>query len=426
MSQTLAARWNGAALTWGSSATLPASGNTEVGDTVEHQIGCRYNGSSYVYPFDGYLAETHLIVGSNPDYTEFGQTVGGVWVPKAYTGAHGANGGYWPYSDNATTAALGTDNSSSGNDLTVTNFGVTAGTGNDSLTDTPTDYDDGGNGVGNYPTLDPLKNNVLAAVTISNGNLDYALPANPACLLATFGIPPNSGKIYFEVTITYANIRHVVGMVDISIKPTQAPGNTSSDDSVGIATAPWVRFKSTAASGTAPSIIGGDVVMIAYDSDTGKWWCGVNGTWMNGGNPGAGTGEQFTLTSGVTYAPAVGNSSNSASQTGSLNFGQSPFAYTAPSGFKALCTQNLTDTTVITSGSFTGNASADGPVVWLNGVPETLEINGNAVTWGTHALKLASGFKVITSSSSYNAAGSNTFSVTASGAAFRNARAQAN
>ena len=51
-------------------------------------------------------------------------------------------------------------------------------------------------------------------------------------------------------------------------------------------------------------------------------------------------------------------------------------------------------------------------MVWMNGVPKTLTINGNSVTFGTHADKLATGFKLRTSSASYNAAGTNTWTAT--------------
>jgi hypothetical protein len=81
---------------------------------------------------------------------------------------------------------------------------------------------------------------------------------------------------------------------------------------------------------------------------------------------------------------------------------------------------------ITTSGTFTGNANVDGPFVYLNGVPLAMTINGNAVTFGTHADKLSNGFKVRNSTSSYNASGSNTFSVTSTGAPFKIARAQAN
>ena len=101
-------------------------------------------------------------------------------------------------------------------------------------------------------------------------------------------------------------------------------------------------------------------------------------------------------------------------------------SYSAPSGFVALNTYNLPAGSVTTSGSFTGNASTDGPFIYLNGVPAAMTINGNAVTFGTNADHLANGFKVRSSSASYNASGSNTYSITTTGAKFKYANAQTN
>ena len=109
-----------------------------------------------------------------------------------------------------------------------------------------------------------------------------------------------------------------------------------------------------------------------------------------------------------------------------VNFGQQPFTYTPPSGFVALNTYNLTAGTVTSSGTFTGNASASGPFVYLNGAPLSLTINGNAVTFGTHANKTANGFQVITASSSYNTSGSNTYTVVTAGPVFKLGDAQPN
>lgn len=108
------------------------------------------------------------------------------------------------------------------------------------------------------------------------------------------------------------------------------------------------------------------------------------------------------------------------------NFGQRPFNGTVPGGYAKLCAANLTNAAITTIGSFPGNLNADGPDIFVNGVPLAMTINGNDVTFGTHANRTAGGFKVISSSASYNAAGSNTYSITSTGAAFKNARAQVN
>jgi len=146
--------------------------------------------------------------------------------------------------------------------------------------------------------------------------------------------------------------------------------------------------------------------------------------YKNGTQQGTGFYSLSNYTAGDYYLR--GWYSNASGASGSFNFGQRPFAYTAPSGFKALCTANLPEGTITTSGTFTGNANANGPFVYLNGIPTAMTINGNAVTFATHADKLSNGFKLRTSSTSYNTSGSNTYSITTTGDKFKFARAQPN
>jgi hypothetical protein len=77
--------------------------------------------------------------------------------------------------------------------------------------------------------------------------------------------------------------------------------------------------------------------MIAFDADAKKMWVGKNGTWFGSGNPAAGTNEYPKTITGNTFFPAV----NCYGDTYAYNFGQRPFAYTPPSGFKSLNTFNL-------------------------------------------------------------------------------------
>ena len=142
-------------------------------------------------------------------------------------------------------------------------------------------------------------------------------------------------------------------------------------------------------------------------------------TLTNGNLTASGTGDLPTITpnSGTWYFERGGVSQTWTppaafpSAADDYNFGQRPFTNTPT--YPTLCQANLDAAgTVTVSGTFTGNASADGPCVWMNGVPKTLTINSNAVTFGTDADKLATGFKVRTSSASYNTAGSNTWTAT--------------
>jgi hypothetical protein len=94
-----------------------------------------------------------------------------------------------------------------------------------------------------------------------------------------------------------------------------------------------------------------------------------------------------------------------------LNHGQRPFTYPAPTGFKTLCTDDLGIVAPAASGSFTGNGAADGPVVWVGGVPTTLSVDGSANLIGTANVdKLAGGFKL--RSATNNAAGTRNWTAT--------------
>jgi hypothetical protein len=91
---------------------------------------------------------------------------------------------------------------------------------------------------------------------------------------------------------------------------------------------------SGATTGTGTTFTFNDRLMIAVDFDAALLWIGKNGTWMNSGNPAAGTGAMF---SGFTAAPGwcvVFCADNTATQhRATINTGQSAFAYTVPSGF---------------------------------------------------------------------------------------------
>ena len=84
----------------------------------------------------------------------------------------------------------------------------------------------------------------------------------------------------------------------------------------------------------------------------------------------------------------------------------------------------MPSTTVALPATFQGSGTVDGPYVWANGEVLSVTINGNVATLGTHWRKVAGGIKLITSSASYNASGSNTITAATYGVAFKHARAQ--
>ena len=94
-------------------------------------------------------------------------------------------------------------------------------------------------------------------------------------------------------------------------------------------------------------------------------------------------GVALTWTPPAAFPAAAGN----------YNFGQQPFTNTPTAPL--LNSKAIGIVAPTTSGSFTGNGSTDGPVVWTGGVPVTLSIDGSANLIGTSNVdKLAGGFKL--------------------------------
>jgi hypothetical protein len=251
--------------------------------------------------------------------------------------------------------------------------------------------------------LNPL--NKDSVTTLANGNLNFQSGNIYSGVLGTINIP-SSGKWYWEYTLNSNGLYSFCGIAQ-SVQPSIYVMYYGANGTLQ---------GGVSASGGA-TLANGDTVGVAVNVDTGTLAFYKNGV------------SQYSVsysTSSGLFAPSFYTGTSSQPVNLSANFGQRAFAYTAPSGFKALCDTNLPTGSITTSGSFTGNANADGPFVYLNGVPTAMTINGNAVTFATHADKLANGFKLRSASGSYNTAGSNTYSITTTGANFKLARAQTN
>lgn len=408
--------------------------DTPINNSIATIIGGA-TGSYTAYLANLYLTEVNFIDGQALTPSSFGEVNPdtGVWQPKKYAGTYGTNGFYLNFSDNSdvTASTLGKDYSGNGNNWTPNNFSVSAGAGNDSLVDVPTpfgtDTGAGGEVRGNYATLNPNDRNASYPLPLANGNLQFTAPGGSTYYNGRGTMVP-LGKTYIEVKLDGASDFCAFGFQDISqsvIGNTYLGVSGSNSISLGdLGFGDWVIYNNGTPTQTGITVTSAATLMFAYDPTTRKVWFGVNGTWYNSGNPAAGTNQFATLSTSITYIFAATNRGNAG---GYINFGQRPFAYTAPSGFKALVTTNLPEGTITTSGTFTGNGSADGPFVYLNGVPTAMTIDGNAVTFGTHADKLANGFKVRTSNSSYNQnATSKSYTITTTGAKFKFANAQPN
>jgi hypothetical protein len=319
-----------------------------INTTAVHWIGANIAGPFYS---SLYLADIHFIDGQALDPTSFGEfdTTTGVWVPKAYTGTYGTNGFHLDFADNASTTTIGYDAAGS-NDWTANNLSVTAGAGNDSLVDVPTngaqtDTGAGGEVRGNYCTWNPLAKSSTSS-TFSNGNLDITTPSSGGGnVFGTFAIPA-SGKWYWEVTYTTGS----TAMIGIS-----AYSPTANNQTVTGAIfyyADGRKFISGTGTIYGASYTTSDVIGVAVDADAGSITF-----YKNNSSQGAISGTVAGL------FPSLTDGSGSAGDSFVTNFGQRAFAYTAPSGFKALNTANL-PAPVVTKPSdlldvklYTGNGS---------------------------------------------------------------------
>jgi len=344
---------NGSQITAFGTATYPSLNfDCGVNNNVPHSIG-NYITSPSQY-LDGYLAEVNFIDGQALTPSSFGETdtTTGSWKPKAYSGTFGTNGYYLKFSDIATTsgsnAGLGKDFSGNTNYWTTNNISVTAGTTYDAMIDVPTLTSAT---VANYAVMNPLGNAVgNAPATLSEGNLTCKNTATSYLgALGTIGLP-TSGKFYWEVQLTQnsgpSNLS-VFGIAPSNIPLTGNQANYANSISWYLGNNTIIQLPST---GTITAVSGGsttsDVFQICYDGSTGKVYLGRNNTFYNSagsatGNPSSGTNETTTLTTGDLLPWFF------AYQEGAtFNFGQRPFSYTPPTGFVALNTYNLPDSTI--------------------------------------------------------------------------------
>ena len=263
------------------------------------------------YPFKGYFAEMHLVDGTALDADSFGEfDDNGVWRPIKYTGSYGTEGWYLKFDPNATNG-IGHDHSGNGNNFTASGF-TTSGTGTDVMSDTPTT---------NWCTMNPLNIND-SLYTYSNGNLD--LSAGNGWSVTTASFYTSSGKWYYEYTVNSgsnhiagitavpeANTNLGVGAYSYAYQQNGQKWNNNSSTSYG---ATW---------GTA-----GDVIGVAYDLDNNEIEFYKNNVSQ---------GVAFTSVTSLPVSPAISIYGGS----GTVNFGQRAFAYTPPTGYKALNTANL-------------------------------------------------------------------------------------
>jgi len=325
------------------SGTFALDTQTTINNNEAHSIGRETGGANYL---GGYLTEIHFVDGQALTPSSFGETnsTTGVWVPKSFSGSYGTNGFKLNFSDNSNTTAatLGADSSGNGLNWTPNNFSVTAGVGNDSLTDTPTNYgtDTGAGGEvrANYATLNPLDVSSNSP-TWSNGNLDFvgsASASNHGVSRTT--IAQTSGKFRAEFTlITVGGTYPQVGVLSVDTLINVANPYLGSF-AKGYAYWSDGSLQNNASSwATVSTFTTNDVIGVELDLDNLTVRFFKNGVAQD-------TGARAISASTTGYCFAADTLNNG---KWSCNFGQRPFVYAGTSGFKALCTQNLPTPTII-------------------------------------------------------------------------------
>ena len=303
---------------------------------VAHRIGSNsiWSDLSRTYGnFNGYFAEFHFLDGTAYDPSYFGYTDSqtGQWRPKIYTsGNYGTNGFYLDFKDNTSATTLGLDKSGQSNNFTPEDVSVSAGIGDDSMIDTPTN---------NWCIWNQASD--VSDITLSEGNLKSVSGVDswPA-VFGTHGA--SSGKWYYEA-IGADNTRWGLGWSIEDFK--SGTSNTFSVGHFAYSQDPLTLYQdgSNVAINGTPAFTTGNVLQIATDIDAGKTWFGINNTWVNAsngsaGDPAAGTNPTITFSEkGQKHYPKMINNLGNVS----VNFGQQGFTYTPPDGFQALNSKNL-------------------------------------------------------------------------------------
>ena len=305
------------------------------------------------YRFNGYLAETVLIDGTQLAASDFGEfdSDTGIWKPIDVSGlSFGTRGFYLDYSD---AANLGND--ADGSTVFTENYLASA----DQATDTPTN---------NFATINILQSN-SSKLIISNGATDIVKSGNYGWQTTTATMAVREGKWYAEFKLDTSCDLVMLGVNQIE---DEVAWNGSHIGAYSNSTARGMGYYSSngnfyrngGSGAIGSSYLAGDIIGIALlinANGTGFMGMHKNGTWQNSQDPSSGTTGMLGLEygnpieSGIHYTFAISTHQDAGGVL--ANFGGFPgftissgnsdangygnFEYTVPTGYYALCTKNL-------------------------------------------------------------------------------------
>ena len=324
--------------------------------------GTSYNtnnglGSAGIY-FSGFMIDGTLL---RDDMNEFG-----------------TNGYYLNFSDNsaATATTIGKDRSGNGNDFTPNNFSVSAGEANDSSLDTPS---------ANFVTLNPLRR-FTHNCTLSNGNLKATGP-NQSYPGVAANISLSSGKWYYEFQINTKTSNPMCGVC----KNDYVSGGAGRI--LYRADGRYVMHDGSEPS-DPDSYAVGNIIGVAIDLDdaAGKIRFYKNGTLQTVNSNLNSLKSQLSISTLGGLLPYIQMYHNDVC---TVNFGQRPFNYTPPDGFKSLSTNNFftQQTPHIISPkkhfdtlTYTGNAGTDHDITGLQFKPDLVWIKSRSQGSSNHGI----------------------------------------
>ena len=293
---------------------------------------------------NGSFAEDQNATNRSVDFDSDGFTIDSTGV---YLNASGGTFIYMAFADTRD-YQWNFDASGNKNNWTPNNINSNASseTTYDLMSDTPSLADED---TSNFATLNPLYAGING---LSASNLTFT-PSGWMHIPSTISLPTDSSTgIYWEETLTTAVAANYHASGVTNGKHTASTAFDSNNAVISMSGGAWRLYKSgdannaVAITGAGGSASNGDVHMFAYKNGYLYW--GINGSWYpTGANPATDTSplnasqitaQQYALCGGYTGI------------TKSINFGQRPFKYTPPTGYKKLNTFNLPDSS-ITDGS---------------------------------------------------------------------------
>jgi hypothetical protein len=316
----------------------------------------------------------------------------------------------------------GQDESGNNNDYVLNNFSFVDGPNQDGMRDSPTngstveDTGLGGQLGGNYATLNPI---VPVSGTITNGNLSFSAGADYRYGNGTIPVPL-TGKWIFEATFNTnptTNNYNVIGLTTTSFVKSGSSFTAAGAYGIEDVSTFGQRFVQNGTAQGSVTIPAGTVIQCLIDRDAGTLTFTRNGVLQTQ------AGSTVTIPA-VELLTVVGSYNTSID----INFGQRPFAYAAPAGFKCLNTANLPQPTIpdgkdyFDTVTYTGSFPANNVQNSLSFAPDMVWLKSRTQTYSNYIFNKITGGTTFLNTNSAAAEGtsgdaisfdSNGFTVTA-------------